>query len=71
MIVICVVCVMGLNVVGVDILCFNYGLLVMEVNFLLGLEGIEFIIGKDIVGIIIQYLEKNGGFYLVRMKGKG
>ncbi|MFX6907577.1 30S ribosomal protein S6--L-glutamate ligase, partial [Acinetobacter baumannii] len=51
--------VMGLNVAGVDILRSNHGPLVMEVNSSPGLEGIESTTGKDIAGIIIQYLEKN------------
>lgn len=48
---------MVLDVVGVDILCVNCGLLVMEVNVLLGLEGIEKIIGIDIVGKMICWIE--------------
>lgn len=63
--------VMGLNVAGVDILRSNHGPLVMEVNSSPGLEGIESTTGKDIAGIIIQYLEKNGGPHLARTKGKG
>ena len=50
--------VMGLNVAGVDILRSNHGPLVMEVNSSPGLEGIESTTGKDIAGIIIQYLER-------------
>jgi ribosomal protein S6--L-glutamate ligase len=50
---------MGLNVCGVDILRSSRGPLVMEVNSSPGLEGIESATGKDIAGIIIQFLEKN------------
>ncbi len=51
--------VMGLNVAGVDLLRSNHGPLVMEVNSSPGLEGIEAATGKDIAGLIIQFLEKN------------
>lgn len=51
--------VIGLKVVGVDLLCFNYGLVVIEVNFFFGLEGIEIVIGVDVFGKIIEFLEKN------------
>lgn len=72
-IVVCVVWIMGLNVVGVDLICFNYGLLVMEVNLLSGLEGIEIVIGKDIVGMIIGFMEKKivDGIVISCMVGKG
>lgn len=63
--------VMGLHVAGVDILRSNHGPLVMEVNSSPGLEGIESTTGKDIAGVIIEYLEKNGGPHLARTKGKG
>ena len=63
--------VMGLNVAGVDILRSNHGPLVMEVNSSPGLAGIEETTGKDVAGLIIQYLEKNGGPHLTRTKGKG
>ncbi len=51
--------IMGLNVAGVDLLRSNHGPLVMEVNSSPGLEGIEQASGKDIAGMIIQFLEKN------------
>jgi ribosomal protein S6--L-glutamate ligase len=63
--------VMGLGVAGVDILRSNHGPLVMEVNSSPGLEGIEVTTGKDVAGMIIDYLEKNGGPNLARTKGKG
>ena len=63
--------VMGLSVAGVDILRSNHGPLVMEVNSSPGLEGIEVTTGKDVAGMIIEHLEKNGGPNLTRTKGKG
>jgi ribosomal protein S6--L-glutamate ligase len=62
---------MGLSVAGVDILRSNHGPLVMEVNSSPGLEGIETTTGKDVAGIIIEYIEKNGGPHMTRTKGKG
>ena len=63
--------VMGLSVAGVDILRSNHGPLVMEVNSSPGLAGIEDTTGKDVAGLIIQYLEKNAGPHLTRTRGKG
>jgi ribosomal protein S6--L-glutamate ligase len=63
--------VMGLNVAGVDILRSNHGPLVMEVNSSPGLEGIETTTGKDVAGMIIQYLEKNAEPGQTRTKGRG
>ena len=63
--------VMGLNVAGVDILRSNHGPVVMEVNSSPGLEGIESTTGKDIAGLIIAYIEKNGRPNQTRTKGKG
>ena len=48
----------GLNVAGVDILRSDRGPLVMEVNSSPGLEGIETATGKDVAGMIIQFIEK-------------
>jgi ribosomal protein S6--L-glutamate ligase len=50
--------VMGLEVCGVDLLRSNHGPVVMEVNSSPGLEGIEAASGKDVAGIIFQYMEK-------------
>ncbi|MCB1881158.1 MAG: 30S ribosomal protein S6--L-glutamate ligase [Gammaproteobacteria bacterium] len=50
--------IMGLDVCGVDLLRSNHGPVVMEVNSSPGLEGIEKASGKDVAGIIIQYIEK-------------
>lgn len=63
--------VMGLNVAGVDILRSNHGPVVMEVNSSPGLEGIESTTGKDVAGLIIAYIEKNGRPNQTRTKGKG
>jgi len=48
--------IMGLNVAGVDILRSERGPLVMEVNSSPGLEGIESSTGKDVAGMIIEYI---------------
>ncbi|MBY6203687.1 30S ribosomal protein S6--L-glutamate ligase [Halomonas denitrificans] len=63
--------IMGLNVAGVDLLRSNHGPLVMEVNSSPGLEGIESATGKDVAGLIIQFLEKNAKKDKTRTRGKG
>lgn len=50
--------IMGLNVCGVDILRSNHGPVVMEVNSSPGLEGVEKATGKDVAGMVIDFLEK-------------
>jgi len=62
---------LGLNVAGVDMLRSNHGPVVMEVNSSPGLEGIEKATGKDIAGMIIEFLEKNTKPNSTRTKGKG
>ena len=62
---------MGLNVAGVDLLRSERGPLVMEVNSSPGLEGIELATGKDIAGMIIQFIEKNAKEKRTRTRGKG
>lgn len=62
---------MGLNVAGVDLLRSDRGPLVMEVNSSPGLEGIEKATGKDIAGMIIQFIEKNAKPHKTRTRGKG
>ena len=62
---------MGLNVAGVDLLRSNRGPLVMEVNSSPGLEGIEKATGKDIAGLIIQFIEKNSKKNNTQTRGKG
>lgn len=49
---------MGLNVAGVDLLRSNHGPVVMEVNSSPGLEGIEQCSGKDVSGMIIEFIER-------------
>ncbi|MGD8608428.1 MAG: 30S ribosomal protein S6--L-glutamate ligase [Myxococcales bacterium] len=50
---------LGLRVAGVDMLRSNHGPVVMEVNSSPGLEGIETTSGKDVAGMIVEYLEKH------------
>jgi ribosomal protein S6--L-glutamate ligase len=63
--------IMGLNVAGVDLLRANHGPVIMEVNSSPGLEGIEKATGKDIAGLIIEYMEKNAKQGKTRTKGAG
>ncbi|KDM93288.1 30S ribosomal protein S6--L-glutamate ligase [Photobacterium galatheae] len=63
--------VMGLRVAGVDLLRSQRGPLVMEVNSSPGLEGIEQATGKDIAGMIIQYIESTAKPQRTRTSGKG
>jgi len=63
--------IMGLNVAGVDILRSNHGPVVLEVNSTPGLEGIETTTGKDVAGMIVQFIEKNAGKRGTRTRGKG
>ncbi len=63
--------VMGLNVAGVDILRSNHGPVVMEVNSSPGLEGIEVATGKDVAGMIIEFIEKNAKPNKTQTRGKG
>ena len=63
--------IMGLNVAGVDILRSNHGPVVMEVNSSPGLEGIEKATGKDVAGLIVEYIEKNALPGRTRTRGTG
>ena len=63
--------VMGLNVAGVDLLRSNHGPVVMEVNSSPGLEGIENATGKDVAGMIIDFIEKNARPGRTRTRGRG
>ena len=63
--------IMGLNVAGVDILRSNHGPVVMEVNSSPGLEGIETATGKDIAGMIIEFMEKDARPGRTRTRGTG
>ncbi|MGH8657955.1 MAG: 30S ribosomal protein S6--L-glutamate ligase [Gammaproteobacteria bacterium] len=62
---------MGLNVCGVDLLRSNHGPLIMEVNSSPGLEGIEKATGKDIAGMIVEFIEKNARQGRTRTRGSG
>ena len=63
--------VMGLNLCGVDILQSNNGPVVMEVNSSPGLEGIENATGKDVAGMIFDFIEKNAKPNATKTRGKG
>jgi len=63
--------IMGLNVCGVDLLRSDDGPVVMEVNSSPGLEGIEGVSGKDIAGMIIEFIEKNAKAGKTKTRGKG
>jgi ribosomal protein S6--L-glutamate ligase len=62
---------MGLNVAGVDILRSNHGPVIMEVNSSPGLEGIEKATGKDIAGMIINFIVKEARPNKTRTRGRG
>lgn len=51
--------ILGLNVAGVDIVRSDRGPLIIEVNASPGIEGIEKATGKDVAGMIIQFIEDN------------
>lgn len=61
----------GLNVAGVDIVRGKDGPLVLEVNSSPGLEGIENATGKDVAGMVIEFLEKEAGPNKTRTRGRG
>ena len=63
--------IMGLNVAGVDLLRSERGSLVIEVNSSPGLKGIESSTGKDIAGMIVEFIEKNARINRTRTRGKG
>jgi ribosomal protein S6--L-glutamate ligase len=63
--------VMGLNLCGVDILRANSGPVVMEVNSSPGLEGIETATGKDVAGMVFEFIEKNAKPNANKTRGKG
>lgn len=64
--------ILGLNVAGVDLLRSNHGPVVMEVNSSPGLEGIQNTTGKDIAGMIIEFIDKEvKAKKSTRTKGKG
>lgn len=63
--------IMGLNVAGVDLLRSERGPLVMEVNSSPGLGGVETATGKDVAGMIVEFIEKNAKPHRTRTRGKG
>lgn len=62
---------MGLNIAGVDLLRSARGPLVMEVNSSPGLEGIEAATGKDIAGLIVEFIESKAQTKRTKTRGKG
>ncbi len=62
---------LGLNVCGVDLLRSNHGPVIMEVNSSPGLRGIEQVSGKDIAGMIIEFLEGQGAGCTTKTRGRG
>lgn len=62
---------MGLNVCGVDMLRSNHGPVIMEVNSSPGLEGIEEATGKDVAGMIIDFVVANAKAGRTKTKGAG
>ena len=63
--------VMGLNVCGVDLLRSDRGPLIMEVNSSPGLGGIEAATGKDVAGLIIDFIEREARPDRTKTKGRG
>ncbi|HSD70091.1 MAG TPA: 30S ribosomal protein S6--L-glutamate ligase [Woeseiaceae bacterium] len=63
--------ILGLNVAGVDILRSNHGPVIMEVNSSPGLEGIEGATGKDVAGMMIDYIERHAMAGKTKTKGQG
>jgi ribosomal protein S6--L-glutamate ligase len=61
----------GLNIAGVDIMRGKDGPLVLEVNSSPGLEGIETATGKDVAGMVIEFIEKQARPYRTKTRGKG
>lgn len=62
---------MGLNMCGVDLLRSQNGPMVMEVNSSPGLEGIEAATGKNVAGMVFEFLEKNAKPNHTKTRGKG
>ena len=62
---------MGLNMCGVDLLRSSHGPMVMEVNSSPGLQGIEAATGKDVAGMIIEFITKNAQPHKTKTRGKG
>lgn len=62
---------MGLNVAGVDMLRSDQGPMIMEINSSPGLGGIEKATGKDLAGLVIEFIEKNARPGRTRTRGNG
>ncbi|MDX1432234.1 MAG: 30S ribosomal protein S6--L-glutamate ligase [Gammaproteobacteria bacterium] len=62
---------MGLNVCAVDLLRSSRGPLVVAVNSSPGLEGIESATGRNVAGLIIEFIEKNAKHGKTRTRGRG
>ena len=60
---------LGLRAAGVDILRSNRGPLVLEVNSSPGLEGVEKATGKDVAGMMVQFIEKQMEAKRARVEG--
>ena len=63
--------IMGLNVCGVDLLRSARGPLVMEVTSSPGLRGIEEATGKNVAGLIIEFIDKTAKPHRTRTRGRG
>jgi ribosomal protein S6--L-glutamate ligase len=63
--------IMGLNVAGVDLLRSEKGPAVLEVNSSPGLQGIEAATGRDVAGMIVDFIEHNAKGGKTRTRGKG
>ncbi len=63
--------IMGLNFCGVDLLRAESGPMVMEVNSSPGLEGIEKATGKNIAGMVFDFIEKKPKAVTNKTRGKG
>ena len=63
--------IMVLNMAGVDMLRSNQGPMVMEINSSPGLGGIEKATGKDVAGMVIEFIERNARPGRTRTRGEG
>lgn len=63
--------IMGLNLAGVDILRSYHGPVVLEVSSTPGLRSIEETTGKDIAGLIVDFIEKDAKPHHTRVRGQG
>jgi alpha-L-glutamate ligases, RimK family len=63
--------IVGLNVAGVDLMRSKNGPVVLEVNSSPGLEGIETATGKNIAGMIYEFIEKNAKPGKTKTRGQG